>query len=70
MEWLLDHTTIVTLAACGGIASVMATALKDRGVLSQAAIRRCNIAAYALMGASMLLFIVAGLHPITPHAAG
>lgn len=70
MDWLLDHTTIVTLAACGGIASVMASALKDRGVLSHEAIRRCNIVAYALMGASMLLFIVAGFHPIAPHSAG
>lgn len=60
MNWLLDHTTIVALAACGGIASVAASLLKARGVLSGEAIRRWNIGAYVLMGASMVLFIVAG----------
>ena len=60
MEWLVTRETVITLAVLGAVASTAASALQVRGKISAARARQLNIAGYAFMGVSMLLFIIAG----------
>ncbi len=60
LSLITRHETIVALAALGGILSALAWMLDRRGASPSSLILWCNRAAYALMGTSMLLFVVAG----------
>jgi hypothetical protein len=60
IELLLSRATVITLAVLGGILAALAYRLQARGGAFASRARQLNLAAYLLMGASMLLFIVAG----------
>lgn len=57
---LLKHETIIALAVVGGVFSILSSVLAARGGGSGVA-RWCNFVAYGFMGASIALFIFAGL---------
>jgi hypothetical protein len=61
MEELLDRRVVVGLAVVGAVLSSAASYLQVRGKLGERGARTLNYAGYAFMGASMLLFAVAGL---------
>jgi hypothetical protein len=61
MEALLDRRVVIGLAIAGGVLAALATFLQRRGVLGERGARNMNYAGYAFMGASMLLFALAGL---------
>lgn len=61
MEALLDRRVVIGLAVVGGVLSALASALQVRGTLGERAAKNLGYAGYAFMGASMLLFVVAGL---------
>ena len=61
MELLLTKPVVVTLAVIGALLSTAASFLQRRGRLSERGGRMLNYAGYAVMGASMLLFALAGL---------
>lgn len=60
MDWLLTREAVITLAMLGAAASTSASYLQVRGKISAARASRLNLLGYALMGASMALFIAAG----------
>ena len=60
MGWLLTREAVVTIAVLGALPAVAASILQVRGVISATRARQLNIAGYALMGFSMVLFIIAG----------
>jgi hypothetical protein len=60
MEWLLTREAVITLAVVGAILSVAASVLQVRGAVSAQRARQFNLVGYALMGISMILFIVIG----------
>lgn len=61
MEALLDRQVVIALALAGGILAALASILRMRGTVGDRGARNLNYAGYAFMGASMLLFVVAGL---------
>lgn len=61
MEALLDRRLVIALAVAGGLLTVLASVLQVRGIVGERGARRLNYAGYAFMGASMLLFVLAGL---------
>ncbi len=61
MESLLDRRLVIALAVAGGVFSALASILQMRGVVSERGAKTLNYAGYAFMGASMLLFVYAGL---------
>lgn len=61
MEFLLSKPVVVTLAILGALLSSAASLLQTRGYVSAAVARGLNWAGYGVMGASMLLFVLAGL---------
>jgi hypothetical protein len=61
MEALLDRRTVIALAVVGGVLAALASLLQTRGVVGERGARNLNYAGYAFMGASMLLFALAGL---------
>ena len=61
MDWLFGRATIITLACIGGIASTIAWVLQRQGGRAARYAKAVNIVAYAFMGASVVLFIAAGL---------
>ena len=61
MEALLDRRLVIALAVAGGLLTVLASVLQVRGILGERGARSLNYAGYALMGGSMLLFVLAGL---------
>jgi hypothetical protein len=61
MEVLLTKPVVVTLAILGALLSSCASFLQMRGYVSEKTGRALNWAGYGLMGASMLLFVLAGL---------
>jgi uncharacterized protein with PQ loop repeat len=63
MEALLDRRVVIGLAIAGAVLSTAASVLQVRGVLSSRAARNMNLAGYAFMGVSMLLFVIAGFTP-------
>jgi hypothetical protein len=58
MDWVLSRETMITMALLGASASVLATLPRIR---SAGLSRSLNSVGYALMGASMLVFIIIGL---------
>ena len=61
MEELLDRRVVIGLAIAGAVLSTAASLLRVRGSVSERGARNLNYAGYAFMGASMLLFALAGL---------
>jgi hypothetical protein len=60
MEFLLTRPLVITLAILGALASTLATVLQARGTIGKARAKQLNRVGYTCMGASMLLFIIAG----------
>lgn len=61
MELLLNRPVVIALALLGAALTAIASFLQLRGRLSARHARTLNWAGYALMGASMMLFALAGL---------
>lgn len=61
MEALLDRRVVIGLAIAGAVISTAASLLQVRGKLGERGARNLNYAGYAVMGVSMLLFVLAGL---------
>ena len=61
MEILLTKPVVVALAVIGAALSTVASFLQRRGTLGERNARILNYAGYGVMGASMLLFVLAGL---------
>jgi len=64
MELLLTRPVVVALAVLGALLSTLASLLQRNGVVSERSARVLNYAGYGLMGASMLLFALAGLRGV------
>jgi len=64
MDVLLTKSVVVALALIGALASICASVLQARGKLDQIQGRRLNRVGYIVMGASMLLFVLAGLRGV------
>ncbi len=58
MDWILSREVMITMAVLGAISATLATLPRIR---SARLARSLNSAGYALMGASMLVFIIQGL---------
>lgn len=58
MDWILSREVVITMAVLGAAASIVATLPRIR---SAGLARTLNSAGYALMAASMLIFIIIGL---------
>lgn len=61
MEVLLSKPVVVALAIIGALLSTAASFLQTRRYISEGAGRALNLAGYGVMGASMALFVLAGL---------
>ena len=61
MELLLTRPVVVALAVVGAVLAGAASFLQVRGYVGEKAGRALNWAGYAFMGASILLFALAGL---------
>ena len=61
MEVLLTKPVVVTLAIVGAVLSTAASFLQARNYVSERTGKALNYAGYGVMGASMLLFVLAGL---------
>lgn len=61
MELLLTKPVVVSLAVLGAALSSLASFLQTRGRISERTGKALNYAGYGVMGASMLLFVLAGL---------
>lgn len=66
MEWLFTREFVIALAVVGGLASGIASLLKLRGLASERRTRQWNAIGYVFMGASMVLFVIAGLRAPVP----
>ena len=60
MDWFLTRETVITLAILAAVFSVASSVLQVKQVISVARAKQLNVAGYALMGVSMLLFIIIG----------
>ena len=60
-DWLLGRPLIIALALIGGAISLLISWNKSRRMLTKEQIHWLNKASYAFMGASIILFVVAGL---------
>jgi hypothetical protein len=61
VELLLTKPVVVALAVLGALLCTLASVLQTRGYVSAKAGNALNWAGYGVMGASMLLFVLAGL---------
>ena len=61
MDLLLTRPVVVGLAVLGAVLSSLASFLQMRGYVGDKAARAINWTGYGFMGASMLLFVLAGL---------
>ncbi|MGN2390293.1 hypothetical protein [Pelomicrobium sp. G1] len=62
MDWLLNREVVIALAVVGALAALAASLFQERlGHVRTAWLNRC---AYALTGASIMIFIVLGF--LTP----
>jgi hypothetical protein len=61
MEFLLSKPVVVALAIIGALLSTAASFLQTRRYISETAAKALNLAGYGVMGASMALFVLAGL---------
>ena len=64
MDAILDRRLVIALAVVGGVLALAASFLQLRGHLGEKGARNLNRAAYVFMGASMLLFAIAGLRGV------
>jgi ABC-type arginine transport system permease subunit len=64
MELFLSKPMVVALAVLGAILAVAASLLRAAGKLNEVQAKRLNAVAYVVMGASMLLFALAGLRGV------
>ena len=60
MEWILTREVVIAVGLTGAAASIGASLLRTRGAGYAVRARQLDIAAYGLMGVSMLLFIIIG----------
>ena len=60
MDWLLTREACITFAVAGAVLSTAASVLQVKQFLGAKNARLMNYAGYGAMGASMLIFIVAG----------
>lgn len=60
MEWLFTRPVVIGLAIAGGVASLLASLLRVRGMVSEQRARQIHNAGYGFMAASMLFFVIAG----------
>lgn len=60
MDWLLTREGVIGLAVLGAVFSTAASLLQVRGVIGAVRAKQLNVAGYACMGVSMLLFIIVG----------
>jgi hypothetical protein len=60
-EWLVNRPVVITLAVIGAVLATAASYMETRGKVSARGARLLNYAGYGFMGASMLLFALAGL---------
>jgi hypothetical protein len=61
IDLLADRRVVIALAVVGGVLAILSSTLALRGRQHEANARRLSYAGYAFMGASMVLFLVAGL---------
>ena len=61
MEVLLTKPVVITLAVIGALLSTAASFLQTRNCVSEKTGKAMNYAGYGAMGASVLLFVLAGL---------
>jgi hypothetical protein len=61
VELLLNRPVVVTLAVLGAVLATAASMLQRRGIVGERGARMLNYAGYGFMGASMVLFALAGL---------
>ncbi len=61
MELLLTKPVVVTLAVIGAVLATAASMLQRRGMVGERGAQLLNYAGYGFMGASMVLFVLAGL---------
>ena len=61
IEVLLSKPVVVTLAILGAVLCSLASFFQTRRRISEKTANALNWAGYAVMGASMLLFVLAGL---------
>jgi hypothetical protein len=64
MEFLLAKPVVVAMALIGAVLSTAASFLQRRGRLDERRANALNYAGYAFMGASMLLFALAGMRGV------
>jgi len=60
VDWFLTREAIIALAVLAAGFSVAASVLQVKGVIGAARARQLNLAGYALMGVSMVMFIFVG----------
>jgi hypothetical protein len=60
VDWLLTREVVISLAVLGAVFSTASSVLQVRGKISAFRARQMNVAGYACMGISILLFIVVG----------
>lgn len=60
-DWLFERSTVIALAIAGGVFSVLASLCQSRGWVTEHQLKMLNRAAYAFMGASIILFVLVGL---------
>jgi len=60
VDWLVSREAVIALAVLGAAFSTASSWLEVRKKITAFRARQLNLAGYACMGVSMLLFIVAG----------
>lgn len=60
-DWLFNRSTVIALALAGGAFSLLASWCHSNNRVSEQQLHWLNRAAYLFMGASMVLFVCAGL---------
>ena len=65
MEVLLTRSVVVALAVVGAVLALCASVFGAKGTLNPVQAHRLNVVAYVVMGASMLLFALAGLRGVS-----
>lgn len=61
LEWLFSRQLVIALAVIGGAISLFISWSKSRDMLSEQQLTWLNKASYGFMGASIILFVGAGL---------
>ena len=61
IDFLLNRTTIITLAVIGGLISLLFSWCKSNNKLTEDKLKLLNKTAYVITGISIVLFIAAGL---------